>query len=292
MKKPTDDSARELLAGLPDARVDDVALRRLRQRIIDSVTDDSPKVTSRHRWRAVTAGVVAASALVGGALMILRHHQGVESPALARVSSANGSPIAWTRGIDGKTEWVDLRDGWFRLEIAPHAADRRVILRTPDGRIDDLGTVLDVQIAHGRTTQVHVQQGHVQLWLNVAPGLVLGDGETWASPAPVPPPSLPEASPPGIPAPASPAGLTAPSRHKVVRRAALPQPDASEQEDAAYLAVIRLLRSSHQPEARAAAEDYLRRFPHGFRHDEMHRLVDSPRPSAVKETRDSGQNSP
>jgi hypothetical protein len=47
----------------------------------------------------------------------------------------------------------------------------------------------------------------------------------------------------------------------------------ADEEDAAYLNAIRLLRNGATDEARHAAREYLRRFPDGFRREEMGRLA-------------------
>jgi hypothetical protein len=53
----------------------------------------------------------------------------------------------------------------------------------------------------------------------------------------------------------------------------LPPGVPTSDEDGAYLRVLRLLRSGREDEARAAAKDYLRRFPTGFRREEMQQLA-------------------
>jgi hypothetical protein len=44
-------------------------------------------------------------------------------------------------------------------------------------------------------------------------------------------------------------------------------------EDVAYLEILHLLRDSRSTAAREAAREYLRRFPDGFRREEVGRLA-------------------
>jgi hypothetical protein len=48
-----------------------------------------------------------------------------------------------------------------------------------------------------------------------------------------------------------------------------PEPKQAREEDQAYLHIVSLLNAHRLTEARAAAKDYLLRFPNGFRREEV-----------------------
>jgi hypothetical protein len=58
---------------------------------------------------------------------------------------------------------------------------------------------------------------------------------------------------------------------------AVPPPSAGDDgqaEDAVYLHVLALLNEGRDAEARLAAHEYLRRFPHGFRQREVRAIAE------------------
>jgi ferric-dicitrate binding protein FerR (iron transport regulator) len=252
----------DLLAELPDHAPDDVAMRRLRQRVLDSASapplDRGP---SRRALARGTALVVAVAVLLGAGATWQRTRR-ADAP-LASVRSSDGSAIVWSRQTDGRTEWIDLHQGLCLVEVRAHGPDERVAVRVPDGRIDDLGTVFEVLVDQGHTKRVRVLDGHVQLWLFGAPGVVLASGETWEQSTPVL--DVKPTTDPNEPSP-----NVRPSIPRRRLKSAVTS-DGNE-EDAAYLRVLHLLRASKTAEARAAANDYLARFPNGFRRDEL-RLI-------------------
>ncbi|HVZ72704.1 MAG TPA: FecR domain-containing protein [Polyangia bacterium] len=259
-----------LLAELPDAGVDDVTVRRVRQRVLDSaaVTAAPPAITrSLRTGAAIALGVLALG--VGAALLFARR-PGVPAPIVTasdvRVTSRDGAPILWSTRRTPDTEWIELRQGRFRVEVRGHDAGRRVVARVPDGRIDDLGTIFEVDVEGDRTTRVRVDEGDVQLWLSGADGVVLARGDTWER-APSPPPSA-------APVPSPPPAAHPPGHHAAARgRDEAHDETHDEAQDAAYLQVIHLLRAGRRDEARAAALDYLARFPDGFRSAELRALT-------------------
>jgi hypothetical protein len=270
MKRSHTESARDLLRRLPPVDGGDVAVKRLRQRVLDSVSEArairpnrSPRMLTR---LALGATFFAASAAV---VLFWSPWRLPSDTFLASVQSTDGRPILWARDAENGMEWITLRDGAFRVSIRPHAAARRVVVRVPEGRIDDLGTVFDVRIREGRTTDIRVSDGHVQLWFSGANGVVLGTHEVWEAPpaSSALPPSTTVEPPARAPQKATPAPK-GPIRS--THRSGAPQPATDDgSEDAAYLRVIDLFRAGQDDEARAAARDYVRRFPMGFRRTEM-----------------------
>lgn len=178
----------------------------------------------------------------------------------------------------------------------------------PDGELEDLGTTFSVTVAAGATTHVSVQDGTVILRLRDRAPIVLGVNESWSPTALTPPTLAPHASPPP-PAPRAPANASAPAREPSPApsapdatrdtsatdaaasdfRAAFSAlnggdnhlaatlfatfltryPSDPRAEDAAYLRVIALQRAGNTFAVNAAALDYLRRYPQGFRRAEV-----------------------
>jgi hypothetical protein len=282
MKRSRDDSVRDLLEGLPPADGGDFAVRRLRQRVLDSVSAAQEKrpSPSPRMVRRIALGVTFFVA--SGAIALLwspRRHP--PTGFLASVQSIDGGPILWARNLENGIEWLTLRDGAFRVSIHAHGPDRRVVVRVPEGRIDDLGTIFDVRIQGERTISVRVLSGHLQLWFGGASGVVLGTSETWEAPP----------SPSAVPHPTT---AIAPGTRVEPQSAVTPQKVTSSEkdhdafphrhavrkptnngrsEDAAYLKVVDLLRLGQRDEARTVARDYVRRFPGGFRRTEMEAIA-------------------
>ncbi len=128
-----------------------------------------------------------------------------------------------------------------------------------------------MKVAEGRTTHVEVEEGSVVLRLRGQPVVVLRAGHTWEPPlTPVVATSTPPAV--ALPPSASPAPPRSPVAAAEVPSADRDATDALNGEDAAYLRVLALQRAGEQTSMRAAARDYLRRYPSGFRRAEVERL--------------------
>lgn len=192
------------------------------------------------------------------------------------------------------------------------AHDRRVFVTLPDGELEDTGTTFTIAAEDGHTTRVAVEEGSVVLRVHGEPSVTVTAGETWTPHAPAPSPCATSVTPPPSASPAEPpvasssAALpTAAASHAV---SPLPPPlpaDASADfhaatsaldrgdnraaaaafaafltkhprdaraEDAAYLRVIALERCGDRGAMKAAASDYLDRYPTGFRHAEVETL--------------------
>jgi hypothetical protein len=84
----------------------------------------------------------------------------------------------WVRERDGQTETIRLDDG--RLSLKVHRGEgERVIVRVPDGEIEDRGTTFSVEVAHGRTERVSVEEGAIELRRAGSPTVTLSAGESW-----------------------------------------------------------------------------------------------------------------
>jgi hypothetical protein len=208
----------------------------------------------------------------------------------------------WSRSDDGTTTTVRLDDGDARIHVDHRGVSRRLVVLVPDGELDDVGTTFLVRVQDGHTVEVAVEDGRVTFIRGHDAPLVLAAGERWVvqdpvsavtplpTPSPAPPPPI--ATPRRIPSIPSTrvhdAGSTAGSARgpiddglrdaissldagdptgasKKLREIVARYPSDPRAEDAAYLFVIALQRASDTIGARAAARDYLRRFPNGLR---------------------------
>jgi hypothetical protein len=280
--------------------VDEIALRRLREGVLARSDAEvagrsvPPRRTSAGRARLVVSGLAVAVLL---ALFVTRH---VSKKATDETSSVapkttvdaiDEGGARWTRHAEGEVERVDLEDGTLRLRVHRLPGGKRVIVRVPDGEIEDQGTVFHVVVRNGVTQRVGVDEGRVTVRLRSAATLTLSSGETWerseeshlaesrpaeraiAAAAPAAPP-IPASSPSPRTTPSEVAQhhlQTSPPSTSALS-SAKPSPQADE-EDAAYLNAIQLLRSGRASDAKLAAREYLRRFPDGFRREEMGRLT-------------------
>jgi hypothetical protein len=266
--EPGDDWVRGQLERLPAVDVDEVAARRLRQRVLGTLGSRQEPPSRRAdprrpaRWLAGLATPILLVALVFAASRVWPARRPVDPrPPFAAAVFAAGATARWSQQLGGDTELVTLSDGLFRVDIQ-HAQPHVVVVSVPDGRIDDLGTVFQVLVSGGRTTWVRVEEGRVTLRLRDADAVTLVSGQAWSRPA--------QAAALATP-PVNEVRVTAPPDVNRKRRLARGQSNATSDgaEDAAYLEVIRLVRESRSNEARLAARAYLRRFPNGFRREEL-----------------------
>ena len=256
--------------------VDDVLVRRLRNSVLDSV--DAERALGRAPARSrralpVVLMVAAAVLLVGGITTRWRSRGDAASvpsvPSVARVETAVDVIAAdgarYTRSVRDGFERFELEEGSLRLRVRRATDGRRVVVKMPDGEIEDIGTVFEVTVANGQTEHVGVEEGRVLLRLvNVAP-ITLDAGGTWQHP------TLPATAPIGT-SPRPKAKVTAAPSARPVTKAT--SDATASAEDRAYLEVLRLLGERRDGEARAAAEVYMREFPAGFRREEMRRVAE------------------
>jgi hypothetical protein len=275
--------ARKLRAG--SARVDEVALRRLRQATLERAFELSRTQSRPLRARNVALVALAAAGLAVAIVVQQAHH---ERPSLAVTAGSAGA--TWNRHRVDDVDHVDLGEGAFSLVVRRRAQDPRVIVHVPEGEIEDFGTAFDVHVHAGRTERIAVREGVVVFRRSGAAPLRLSASMEWRAseraaapvPAAAPTPTQTAALPIVAPAPfATPhrantsprahVGATAvPSRApKIANDAA----NAAAAEDAAYLRVLALLREARVAEAKLAAAQYLQKFPNGFRRVELQKLT-------------------
>jgi hypothetical protein len=245
--------ARRLL----DASPDELALRRVRRRLLRDVALGEPvRKTAPRGW--ALAGVAVASGLavfLGVAMTHVPHEElAVKAGVPSSAASAQGAPplasesfagsvtpspgARWWQTRADSIERVRLDDGSVRVHVRPQVTGERFLVALPDGEIEVRGTTFDVSVERGATTRVHVEDGVVELRLAGGGTTRIGVGES-VSPA-MPPRASTFGGPLRPPRPAA-APLEASARDAA---AAHPVVD--------YAAAIRLLRDGHADRAATA----------------------------------------
>jgi hypothetical protein len=285
--------ALESLAGrlrtISEVPADDVSVRRLKWRVLHAIDRDrsGASASARGRWLALGGAACLGVFSVVGAVRF-RGASGGSDPTL-EVAAEPGA--RWGTRTEGDMKRIDLETGTLRIRIARHPGDRMVVVGLPDGEIDDIGTTFSVTVAGDRTRRVGVEQGRVVLRLRGRADEELATGESWSLPASAegdriavaPSLEVPEVAPEirrEAPAP-GPSTKRSPRPAATARAAPSVAVDAGNGEDLAYLHVLKLLRAGDVASARAAAGDYMREFPAGFRAPELRRLLEEWAPSAT-----------
>jgi ferric-dicitrate binding protein FerR (iron transport regulator) len=267
---------------------DAIQLRRVRQRLRSATHAAAGRAAAGGMHLVRIAGVFALASVVlwsawGSRPDTWRAHAPAaqrrssnDEPVALRLTAENGARFEHERR--GDLEYVQLHHGG--LHVAFDRAQRaRLSVQTPDGEIEDVGTVFQVRVEGNYTTRISVSEGAVRFRRDGQPDVILTAGQVFeraphaaaitAASAPVPPAS-PQADPSAHRAPS--ARLPTHTRIKA-------QPESSSTaEDRAYLEVLDLLRAGRQEEARAAARRYCRNYPHGLRLPELEQLARSARP--------------
>jgi ferric-dicitrate binding protein FerR (iron transport regulator) len=286
------------LSRLPQVSRDRVSVQRARQRLLAARNESVVDPPARGRVVSVPLAAALTVALAAAGWLLRAHRQSNESrtPTSREVVEVHAQAGArWARHQESSRIFVDFEDGAAAFEIHPHPG-RSVIIRLPDGEVEDMGTVFDVRVAERHTRHVAVNEGRVSIRLNGRPTISLGAGETWDSePAEVAPSAVAlDSSSLSAPTPAGASQAVAATSstaslsrlEKAVpqaRSSALPQASAApaqdspkaqsiqstKAEDDAYLHIVDLLREAKDSEAQAQAKDYLLRFPNGFRRIEV-----------------------
>jgi hypothetical protein len=250
-------------------QIDEVAMQRWRTPVIAQAGQQLRRwqTLSQQRLGALK-GAVAAAAAIGLGLVLFDRSPRVN---VARISG-KGEVRRFT---EGERSVVQLGDGRYELQVSRGILDRSLLVRLPDGEIEDIGTAFGVTVQGGRTSHVAVSEGVVQLRLHGSPDLTLQAGSAWKSSyeplqnaAPVT-----EARPldanTAAAQPPSAAHPGAPTKH---RPHVHPK---NNTEDAMYLRMLDLLRAERRDAARGLAQRYLQEFPDGFRRTEVLRISQS-----------------
>ena len=295
------------LRALPDP-IDELRARRERIRLLAAF--DARLVPAPRRRRLELGLACAAILCVLSLVAFWRSPAAAPSAGPATsldpvgIQADNGTK--WSRRAEAQLEKVILDSGTLSIHVSHGVAQRRLLVILPDGELEDIGTTFSVSADGGRTTRVSVRDGKVALRLHGAPTLRLGAGDSW-SPAPLPTPVVDAV--PALSAPAPRSALSPPLRRaapSTTSSAAPPRADPaadfrtamsaldsgdnheaaerfgafveqhpadSRAEDAAYLRVLALQRAGDASAMKRAAEQYLSRYPRGFRKAEIQALV-------------------
>ena len=289
----------------------DVAMRRLRNRVLDAV--DAEQTGRERGWLATSrrarafafACAFACVCVLAGIFGVAswRATAGGEAPralALAPVSSAPSAPVETTlevaadegarfsRTTEQEVDRFDLLEGTLRLRVR-RGLGRRVVVNVPDGVIEDIGTVFEVTVVEGHTESVRVHEGRVVVSLVGAAPVRVDAGGVWrrevvavlvdgksGGKAKANANANAEANANANANAKADANANANANAKANAKA-----DANAKaEDGAYLEVLRLWREGREADGRAAARAYLQAFPRGFRRAEMERLAEAAVPAA------------
>ncbi len=264
---PGDRLARKLRAGVAAEREGGLhaALRRNKEQLFETL--DAPVHTAR------TSAPYAFGMLVATALAGLLWLEGRPAPTAAANAVTRAidvaqpaGPAAFVRQPSPAGEHIALNEGTLAFRTRGSGPKLRVVV--PDGELEDVGTEFRVTVAGGRTVSIEVSEGLVLFHRHGAEDVRLPAGATWHA--------LPVAVAAGAQAPASqPVASAASQVPKAMPSASRELPSAATDsgEDAAYLRIVALIRESRREEARVASQEYLRRYPNGFRRVEVEQLA-------------------
>jgi len=297
------DALAELLKGTATPERDELAGRRRRKQLLRDA--DRQVVTERatpNRARSFAALAIAAVLLLFVGRMVIARRPPVPSPPVA-VNQAEFAAIVaaegtrYTRTRDGLVERIDLAEGELAIAVRHVDGGEHVLVKLPDGELEDLGTRFVVVVQGGQTKQVVVQEGLVVLRLRGREPVHLAAGGSWVRDVVAVAPSAPasacapiavaSAPAPRVlkPAPSAEVADVVGAEHKAAmaayrsgdHRAAAAKlaafvqahPSDPRSEDASYVRIIALQRAGDAAAARVAAKEYLARYPKGFRRPEV-----------------------
>ncbi|MEI9941099.1 MAG: FecR domain-containing protein [Pseudomonadota bacterium] len=285
---------RRQIKAIPIQPLDPLLRRRTRQTLLGAWNEQllgerEPK--ARRRLALIAACCVAATAALAIGYPLARRSARRSEPSAPFFEVAARPGTVWTARAASNVTRITLQDGFASFTVR-RPSGLRMFVDLPDGEIEDLGTVFQVEVQQQRTVHVSVSRGRVFVRLQARPGFELKAGQSWQAE----PSSLPAAALPAIsaqPLITNPPASSASAKGQVARiphervaahaRAAAPAParsPADTAEDDAYLHIIDLLRNGHELEARSQATQYLARFPNGFRHREVQNIAQGPGASA------------
>jgi ferric-dicitrate binding protein FerR (iron transport regulator) len=262
-------------------------MKRARRELLEKVGSTARPMLRSHgrrnhgRLAALSALVAVLASIIGLVVWLAAP----AAPATTNVVVTAASGAQFSRENSGSHQIVRLTDGEFDFDVQEHPGGLRLLVMVPDGEIEDIGTRFRVVVKNGVTTEVSVSDGEVELRKHGAAPLRLIAGMTYRPAAPEAPASAIAPNPEPIAVPsvaasaaiggaaraASPTRSSGPSVQSAVpsSHASASAPGGATAEDAAYMAVVRMLREGRRDEARAAAKAYLRDFPDGLRRAEM-----------------------
>jgi hypothetical protein len=312
-KMASDERLRALALALPVDEPKELALHRLRARVLrDAATGIAPSPHTFGRRVAALIAFVIASAFV---VTLAVRRSGPQRPALGTVPTGSGvavgapeppaaasEPFAatvageadarWLQAREQRRERVDLEEGTVHVHVRPQDADERFLVVMPDGEIEVRGTTFDVTVQRGKTILVHVQSGVVELRLRARAVVRLADGDAWPLPSAVsslsprapalasvqPAPPAPLSSDNGVSSYSAAVQQLREGRYEEAAAAfhafVAKWPQSSQAEDASFLEAVALARAGRPDAAGLAAERHITSFPLSFHRKEAAILVE------------------
>lgn len=181
---------RSLLEDRPSAEPTDLALRRVRARVLRDAMPGQPPASSGLRsfyW-------AFASMLMLGALIFASSRMLRARPLPFAATVTTEGTARWLQSRESEVERVDLREGIVHLHVRKQSKEERFLVDLPDGEIEVRGTTFEVEVRGGATRHVQVQEGVVTVRIRGRAEVALAAGETWppavdAAPGPLPEPS-------------------------------------------------------------------------------------------------------
>jgi TolA-binding protein len=310
--------ARELGEVLPDGATSELEQRRAGNALLKAADARALGRSSFLRWRAALVPAFAGSvALAAVAVQIVKsrpHEEFAARHPEARFELRDEGQARWSKQVEGPVTRIALRDGRANLHVEHLEGGARFLVTLPDGELEVRGTRFEVVVEGEHTRSVRVTEGSVSLDVPTFHG-TLRAGERW----PAEEVSVPAAGPvaaaeeepkapqeavaargmqrkrDGVDATEAGQASTAGGRFAEAMAAftagdygradtllagfAHDFPRDARAEDAAYLRAEARMRRGDREGASAAAQEYLRRYPHGLRRRDAERMVPEARGS-------------
>lgn len=266
---PLDDLEKKLRAGVAPEREMGLraALRRNKEQLFETL--DTPVQPSRgptpYAFAALLATGLAGLFWVQGRPVLTAAPHAVTTAV--DVAQPSG-PAAFARQASPAGERVALTEG--TLAFRTHGSGPKLRVVVPDGELEDVGTEFRVTVARGRTVSIQVTEGLVVFHRRDAEDVRLPAGTTWQAPPVV---SAGAGATKADAAQPEAAVSTRVPRTVPSSTRDLPWAAGDTGEDAAYLRIVALIRENRRDEARVASQEYLRRYPKGFRRVEVEQIA-------------------
>jgi ferric-dicitrate binding protein FerR (iron transport regulator) len=170
----------DVLRGLRMPHLDDLAARRQRQRLLaalDAVVIAAPR--RRFTWRPVAVAALLLCGVVFGVLLGLRTHPAEPSISSRFVVELESKGARWSRHYEGHLHVVVLEDGLLSVRSSAKQPDDRLLVRVPDGEIEDVGTQFTVLVGGARTKRIEVSEGQIVFRAKDAPERRVQAGARW-----------------------------------------------------------------------------------------------------------------
>jgi hypothetical protein len=167
------------LQALPVVEPDQLQLRRRRQELLArAASESSPEGAGRASQKRVWIGLLVAglAVLLGFGLRTLLDGQDSQR-AFLLLQATPGTVYAQQASAD--KEVVTLTEGQLTFDVQHGEERRSVLVKTPDGEVEDVGTVFTVAVVDGRTHSITVAEGRVVVRVAAQPEHWIESGETY-----------------------------------------------------------------------------------------------------------------